>query len=52
MIVLRHVYDLTEPEVAAELGCAVGTVKSATSRAVAKLRTQTDLQLEAVQLGV
>jgi RNA polymerase sigma-70 factor (sigma-E family) len=52
MIVLRHVYGLTESEVALELGCAVGTVKSGTSRARAKLRTQSHLRLEAVQLGV
>jgi RNA polymerase sigma-70 factor (sigma-E family) len=38
VVVLRYVYDLTEPMVAAELGISVGTVKSTVSRALAKLR--------------
>jgi RNA polymerase sigma-70 factor (ECF subfamily) len=37
-IVLRHVLDLSEEETAAVLGCAVGTVKSRTSRGLARLR--------------
>jgi RNA polymerase sigma-70 factor (sigma-E family) len=39
VVVLRYLYDLTEPMVAAELGVTVGTVKSTTSRALAKLRS-------------
>jgi RNA polymerase sigma-70 factor (sigma-E family) len=39
VVVLRYVYDLTEPMVAAELGISVGTVKSTVSRALAKMRT-------------
>jgi RNA polymerase sigma-70 factor (sigma-E family) len=40
VVVLRYVYDLTEPMVADELGIGVGTVKSTTSRALSKLRTE------------
>jgi DNA-directed RNA polymerase specialized sigma24 family protein len=40
-VVLRHVYDLTEPMVAAELGINLGTVKSTNARALAKLRATT-----------
>ncbi|WP_407342257.1 SigE family RNA polymerase sigma factor [Pengzhenrongella phosphoraccumulans] len=38
VIVLRHLLDLPESEVAAELGITVGTVKSTASRALAALR--------------
>jgi RNA polymerase sigma factor (sigma-70 family) len=39
VVVLRHYADLSEQEVAATLGCSVGTVKSHHSRAIARLRT-------------
>ncbi len=38
VVVLRYVEDLTEVQTAATLGVAVGTVKSATNRALQKLR--------------
>jgi RNA polymerase sigma factor (sigma-70 family) len=38
VIVLRYVADLPEAEVAAIMGCAVGSVKSRASRGLAQLR--------------
>jgi RNA polymerase sigma-70 factor (sigma-E family) len=38
VLVLRYWRGLSEQEIAAELGCSVGTVKSRASRAVAALR--------------
>lgn len=42
-VVLRYYEDLTEAEVAERLGVSLGTVKSTVSRAVAKLRIDTEL---------
>jgi RNA polymerase sigma-70 factor (sigma-E family) len=43
VVVLRYWMDITETEVAATLGCSVGNVKSQASRALAKLRLNSDL---------
>jgi RNA polymerase sigma-70 factor (sigma-E family) len=45
-VVLRYFEDMTESEVADVLGVSQGTVKSTVSRAVAKLRTDSDLLAE------
>ncbi|CRK60095.1 putative RNA polymerase ECF-subfamily sigma factor [Alloactinosynnema sp. L-07] len=37
-VVARFVLDLTEAQAAVELGCSVGTIKSLTSRGLAKVR--------------
>lgn len=44
VVLLRYWDGLTETQVAAVLGCSVGNVKSQASRALAKLRTSTQLQ--------
>ena len=43
IVVLRFYEDLTEAQTAAVLGCAVGTVKSQTARALARLRNDRSL---------
>lgn len=46
VVILRFYADLTPVEVAAVLGCSVGTVKSRTHRALAALRSTGLLQLD------
>ena len=48
VIVLRYYLDLSEQEIAAQLKIAPGTVKSAASRALAKLRSDAALRAEVV----
>jgi len=43
VVVLRWLEDLTEAETAAALGCSVGSVKSQSSRALARLRDRIDV---------
>jgi RNA polymerase sigma-70 factor (sigma-E family) len=43
VVVLRYLADLSEAEVAAELGCSIGTVKSHASRALANLRSHMEI---------
>jgi RNA polymerase sigma-70 factor (sigma-E family) len=44
VIVLRHLFDASEAEVARDLNMAVGTVKSLNSRGLAKLRVTVGLR--------
>ena len=48
VVVLRHVEDLPEAEVARVLGCSAGTVKSQSSRGLAKLRAALSPELSEV----
>ena len=47
VVVLRYYEGLSEAEIAAALGCSTGTVKSAASRAMAKLRAHPGLVVPA-----
>jgi RNA polymerase sigma-70 factor (sigma-E family) len=47
VLVLRYFNDLPEAEIAAVLGCSVGTVKSQASRGLARLRQITEPTTEA-----
>lgn len=49
VVVLRHLLDLPEAEVARELGIAVGTVKAANSRGLARLRDLLVAQAEVIE---
>jgi RNA polymerase sigma-70 factor (sigma-E family) len=44
VIVMRYLFDLPETTVASDLGITVGTVKSTSSRALAKLRVNAELE--------
>jgi RNA polymerase sigma-70 factor (sigma-E family) len=46
VLLLRYWMDMTEAEVAAALGCSVGSVRSQESRALAMLRTSGDVAEE------
>ncbi|CAM3826869.1 SigE family RNA polymerase sigma factor [Nocardiopsis rhodophaea] len=45
-VMLRYYEDMSEAQIAEQLGITVGTVKSTLSRAVAKLRLDADLAIE------
>ena len=49
-VMLRYFEDMTEPEIAATLGISLGTVKSTVSRAVARLRIDTELGADSDRL--
>jgi len=49
VVVLRYYEDMSEADVAATLGCSVGTVKSQAARALGRLRV--DASIEAVTTG-
>ena len=51
MVVLRYYEDLSEAETAATLGVSVGTVKSTTARALAKLRDHAGLRGDELIIG-
>jgi RNA polymerase sigma-70 factor (sigma-E family) len=46
VVVLRYYEDLSEAEIAGVLGCSAGTVKSAASRAMTKLRAHPGLSAQ------
>ena len=50
VVVLRYYEGLSELEIAAALGCSTGTVKSAASRAMTKLRAHPALSVQEVQV--
>ncbi len=51
VIVLRYFNDLSEAQTAQVLECSVGTVKSQASRALAKLRSEPELQSLLEEVG-
>ena len=51
VLVLRHYWDLSEATVSAELGISLGTVKSTTSRALAKVRERHPDLMSTKELG-
>jgi RNA polymerase sigma-70 factor (sigma-E family) len=51
VVVMRYLFDLPEATVARDLGITVGTVKSTSSRALAKLRVSADPPVPARAIG-
>ena len=44
VVVLRHVADMSEADVAAALGCSIGSVKTHASRGLASLRAMLTIE--------
>jgi RNA polymerase sigma-70 factor (sigma-E family) len=51
VIVMRYLFDVPEAAVARDLGITTGTVKSTSSRALAKLRVRVDTEVPAQAIG-
>jgi RNA polymerase sigma-70 factor (sigma-E family) len=51
VVVMRYLFDLPEAAVARDLGITLGTVKSTSSRALAKLRVRADDEARAQPIG-
>jgi RNA polymerase sigma-70 factor (sigma-E family) len=51
VVVMRYLFDLPEAAVARDLGITTGTVKSTSSRALAKLRVRADEDIPAQPIG-
>jgi RNA polymerase sigma factor (sigma-70 family) len=51
VVVMRYLFDQPEAAVARDLGITVGTVKSTSSRALAKLRVRADDAVPAEPIG-
>jgi RNA polymerase sigma-70 factor (sigma-E family) len=51
VVVLRHYEDMSEADVAATLGCSIGTVKSQSAKALGKLRVDTSLATTATTVS-
>lgn len=51
VVVLRYYEDLSEAEIAETLGCSAGTVKSAASRAIARLRDDPGLRAQREEIA-
>jgi RNA polymerase sigma factor (sigma-70 family) len=51
VVVLRYWYDLTEQQIAEELGIAPGTVKSTAARALGKLKDDVTLTARAADFN-
>jgi RNA polymerase sigma-70 factor (sigma-E family) len=51
VVIMRYLFDLPEAAVARDLGVTIGTVKSTSSRALAKLRVHADPEVLAPAIG-
>jgi RNA polymerase sigma-70 factor (sigma-E family) len=51
VVVMRYLFDMPEAAVARDLGVTLGTVKSTSSRALAKLRIRANAEVHAAVIG-